>query len=198
MRSADRKTARRLAALVNRHFESRYVDWKGGLMSSRMFVCLMLVAASACGVDENSNYGKYTRAEVRYYAYAPPLIPHEVINKNCLACHADGMVVQGVKAPVSPHPDLVNCQQCHIRADDGIQLFKANSFTGLAEPGPSDGFQPDGPPLISHRVFMRENCHVCHNDPDRKEIVQTTHPERLNCLQCHIEQKDNVTAFNRN
>jgi len=57
---------------------------------------------------------------------------------------------------------------------------------------------PSGPPLIPHRIFMRENCLVCHNDPNRKEIVQTTHAERRNYRQCHISQQREVAIFREN
>jgi cytochrome c-type protein NapB len=168
----------------------------------RIHMTLLLGYASlllACGGEEtSSNYGKYTRAELRYYAYAPPLIPHEVINAKCLDCHKDGLVVQGFQAPVTPHPELMNCQQCHIRADERIKEFKQNSFVGIGEPRKLPLPQPAGPSLIPHRVFMRENCLVCHSDASRKEIIQTTHPERLNCVQCHVEQDTQAGEFERN
>lgn len=151
-----------------------------------------------CSNDKNSNYGNYTRAELRYYAYAPPLIPHEVVNNECLDCHAQGMVVDGFTAKVTPHPELVNCQQCHIRADEKVKTFRRNSFVGLAEPKTLPRPQPAAPPLMPHRLFMRENCLVCHQDPARKEIIQTTHPERLNCLQCHVEQNAALNLFRQN
>ncbi|MFQ5602425.1 MAG: hypothetical protein ACE5HS_04085 [bacterium] len=32
-----------------------------------------------------------------------------------------------------------------------------------------------------------EDCLECHNDPEQKdEIIQTLHPQRHNCLQCHL------------
>lgn len=161
---------------------------------------LMFLAAGlviACGGD-SGNYEDYARADLRYYAYAPPLIPHKVLNRDCLACHADGLVVEGRKARVTPHPEFVNCQQCHVRADDGVELFKGNTFVGIKEPSSLGQPQPAGPPLIPHRVFMRENCVVCHNDNSRQEIVQTTHPERTNCQQCHVEQNAEVVLFKKN
>ncbi len=148
-----------------------------------------------CAKDKNSNYGNYTRAELRYYAYAPPFIPHEVVNNECLDCHAQGMVVEGFTAKVTPHPELVNCQQCHIRADDKIKTFRRNTFVGLAEPKALPRPQPAGPPLIPHRLFMRENCLICHHDRSRKEIIQTTHPQRLNCQQCHVPQNEQIDLF---
>ncbi|MFQ5674729.1 MAG: hypothetical protein ACE5G1_02445 [bacterium] len=159
-----------------------------------LFTILGLIVA--CGGEKRSeNYGKYSRAELRYYAYAPPFIPHQILNRKCLDCHQDGLVVEGFKAPVTPHPELQNCQQCHVRADEDVRLFKENKFVGLPEPQKVVKPQPSGPPLIPHRVFMREQCLVCHGDASRREVTQTTHPERQNCLQCHIEQHAQVSLF---
>ncbi len=135
-----------------------------------LLVCLIL----GCGGDfKSQNHGKYSREELRYYAYAPPFIPHKVIHRKCLDCHEQGLVVEGFKAPVTPHPELQNCQQCHIRSDESIKPFRKNTFVGLKEPENLKLPQPYGPPLIPHRVFMRENCLVCHADSSRKEIRET-------------------------
>lgn len=168
-------------------------------MKRNIILFLFFIAIIGCIREKQSeNYGKYTRDELRYYAYAPPLIPHEVLNKQCLDCHGDGLVVQGYKAPVTPHPELLNCQQCHIRADESTREFRQNLFVGFKEPQKLPLPQPSGPPLMPHRVFMRENCLVCHGDASRDDIVQTTHPERLNCVQCHVEQESGVAAFIKN
>lgn len=163
-----------------------------------LLLLMFAILLSACGEEKSENYGKFSRDELRYYAYAPPLIPHEIINRKCQDCHIEGMVVEGYKTPVTPHPELVNCQQCHIYPDADVALFKKNGFVGVKEPVALNLPQPAGPPLIPHRVFMRENCVVCHNDPSRNEIVQTTHPERLNCTQCHVAQNGEVELFRKN
>lgn len=53
----------------------------------------------------------------------PPLIPHEVAEsdsgEDCLGCHLEG----DMGAPKTPHPHLVDCRQCHIRAEEGIEPF---------------------------------------------------------------------------
>ncbi|MFQ5651496.1 MAG: multiheme c-type cytochrome [bacterium] len=166
------------------------------MKNMRSFIALVLpLLTLACGRESSQNYGHFTRAELRPYAYAPPLIPHKVLDRKCLNCHAQGLVVEGFKAPVTPHPELVNCQQCHVHPDEQIELFARNAFAGMREPVALQRPQPAGPPLIPHRVFMREPCLVCHNDPSRREITRTTHPERLNCLQCHVEQNREVTLF---
>jgi cytochrome c-type protein NapB len=156
---------------------------------------LFLLVSFACSEYDDSGYGQYSREELRYYAYAPPQIPHQVLNKDCLDCHKNGLVVKGYTAKRTPHPHLVNCQQCHIRADESVELFRENTFAGIQEPDSYQLTQPKAPPLMPHPKFMREDCLVCHADSSRTEITQTTHPERLNCTQCHIEQDRDVTAF---
>src|SRR3990172_7275085 len=122
-------------------------------MKPMQFLLILIIALSimACGKTTSENYGNFSREELRYYAYAPPLIPHKVINRKCLDCHLEGLVVEGYKAPVTPHPQLVNCQQCHIYPDRNIRLFKRNSFAGMLEPKAFNLPQPAGPPLIPHR-----------------------------------------------
>ncbi|MCG8606677.1 hypothetical protein MJD09_17040 [bacterium] len=165
------------------------------LYETSLRIFLIVILFGCTGGDQSQNYGKFNRAELRYYAYAPPQIPHEVLNPQCMDCHGQGLVVDGFKAPVTPHPQLENCQQCHVRARDDVRPFAANSFVGQPERLKLKLPQPNGPPLIPHPVFMRENCAVCHADSTRREITQTTHPERFNCQQCHVEQNAMVTTF---
>lgn len=53
----------------------------------------------------------------------PPAIPHYVApedgGQECLACHRDG---EG-GAPRTPHPQLVDCRQCHIAPEEGVAPF---------------------------------------------------------------------------
>lgn len=88
--------------------------------------------------------------------------------------------------------------QCHIRPKEGIKTFKRNLFVGIQELKSLSRPQPAAPPLIPHRVFMRENWLVCHGDASRKQVTQTTHAERWNCLQCHVEQNAQVELFKKN
>ena len=160
---------------------------------------LSFVWVASCDKPQPSGvYTDYERASLRYYAYAPPTIPHKVLNRDCLDCHAQGLVVEGRKAPVTPHPELVNCMQCHIRPNPDVTPFRNNQFVGLPEPASIKFPQPNGPPLMPHRLFMRENCLICHNDATRKGVTQTTHPERTNCLQCHISQDSTFRVARRN
>ncbi|NOZ68469.1 MAG: hypothetical protein GXP46_04320 [Deferribacteres bacterium] len=56
---------------------------------------------------------------------APPFIPHEVEDEQtCLDCHRLGEN----DAVITPHPDRVNCVQCHITQDMSIKPFVENTF----------------------------------------------------------------------
>jgi nitrate reductase cytochrome c-type subunit len=35
-----------------------------------------------------------------------------------------------------------------------------------------------------------ESCLDCHEDDSDEDVPQTSHPERHNCLQCHLPQRD--------
>ncbi len=53
----------------------------------------------------------------------------------------------------------------------------------------------DHPVEVGEDVALHENggeaCLECHNSPDEEDAPQTLHPERNNCLQCHIPATDN-------
>lgn len=172
-------------------------------MKTKLVFSLLGVLAAAltfisCGEKaESSTYPDYRRAELSMYEGAPPVMPHAVRNRDCLDCHATGMITEGKQAPITPHPQFANCQQCHV-PQQSVALFRENEFKRTITVAALPKANPSGPPLIPHRVFMRENCLVCHNDPARKEVVQTTHPERANCRQCHVAQNTEVELFRAN
>ncbi len=167
--------------------------------------CLFLLCSAAfaifcfisCDKKTDSAYPDYRRADLRMYEGAPPVIPHALHNRKCLDCHAQGMLVEGRTAPVTPHPQLTNCMQCHI-PQQNVAPFRENDFVREVRIAALPKANPSGPPLIPHRIFMRDNCLVCHNDATRKEVVQTTHPERANCRQCHVAQNTEVELFQEN
>jgi nitrate reductase (cytochrome), electron transfer subunit len=141
----------------------------------------------------------------RAYPGAPPPVPHPLPDPTvfggtaCLSCHGDGGWVPTLAAyaPPTPHPDLVSCLQCHVpAADDGATVrttFEPEPFPiglGAALPG--------GPPPIPHTSQMRENCLACHAGPAAVRGMRVTHPERVNCRQCHVAGvSDAVTVFSR-
>ena len=132
---------------------------------------------------------------LRAYSGAPAVIPHPVLEENtltgedCLGCHKKGGFVPKFQAyaPIVPHPEKSNCRQCHNPANQK-QFFKETRWakhTGVR------GFVhlPGAPPVVPHSLQMRENCLACHGGPAAVSEIRTTHPERVNCLQCHVERK---------
>ena len=132
--------------------------------------------------------------ERRAYEGAPPIIPHSVMDEfsfgenSCLQCHASGGYSPQFAAytPVVPHPELINCRQCHVvvQTDD---LFDQSAFQGLTAPAINQEALVSAPPPIPHGSQMRENCLACHAGPAAPEEIQFDHPERINCRQCHVQ-----------
>jgi cytochrome c-type protein NapB len=136
------------------------------------------------------------RAERRLYDGAPPVIPHRSFGADCVSCHrSEGVEVPGVGySPPNPHEAtrgmsaMSRCRQCHVFAETD-EVFVENEFAGLRQDlRRGERFAGNSPPVIPHRVFMRENCLACHAGPAAREEVRTSHPERVRCRQCHVEQ----------
>jgi nitrate reductase (cytochrome), electron transfer subunit len=154
---------------------------------------------------------------LRAYPGAPPRIPHgltveEFRGGRCDVCHERGGFVArfAAYAPVTPHPEMGACLQCHV-ADDalvgidfpdtsapGQVCFQCHlldrqppTFAALDWPAPAwptlhSPALPGGPPTIPHGSQLRENCLACHMGAGAVEEIRTTHPERANCRQCHV------------
>ncbi|QDT05403.1 Nitrate reductase cytochrome c-type subunit (NapB) [Rubripirellula lacrimiformis] len=132
------------------------------------------------------------RASRRAFNGAPPIIPHPVENTNdaaCYACHGNGGRIDGKKASVMSHPFLGNCVQCHgAMAPAPFQNLDADvdtSFVGLPAPKQGQRAFQGAPPTIPHSRWMRENCSACHGGPNGWKGMESTHPWRTNCTQCH-------------
>lgn len=128
----------------------------------------------------------------RAYAGAPPMIPHEVDahmrdSQSCNVCHEKGGFVAKYNAytPRTPHPEYKNCLQCHVQATVD-NLFKESEWTSVSAPALHRPMLPGGPPPIPHTLQLRENCLSCHSGPAAPLEIKTTHPERINCRQCHV------------
>lgn len=158
------------------------------------------------GLDE-----EYGRIYDHYYdnrAYhgAPPTIPHEVKNdgiigeNKCLQCHQNGGYVAqfDAYAPVTPHPEMVSCRQCHVPANTD-QLFKPSDWEYPGTATLQNKALSSSPPVIPHKIAMRENCLSCHTGPSAVKELRVSHPERSNCLQCHAkgEKKDLLKEWTR-
>jgi len=134
----------------------------------------------------------------RAYPGAPPTIPHAIPydgvvgGKTCLKCHENGGFVAkyNAYAPVTPHPEFTNCRQCHVPVKTKT-VFVANSF--YKEKAPEVGVNKallTSPPMIPHQLQLRENCLACHAGPAAPKEIRVSHPERMNCRQCHVYRKD--------
>lgn len=138
--------------------------------------------------------------DLRAYSGAPPEIPHEVEltgnekpGEPCLGCHRNGGYAVTFKAftPTTPHPELVNCLQCHAE-QNATGTFRATTWT---KPTADRGMRwlSGSPPVTPHGLLMRENCLGCHAGPGAVRELRTTHPERGNCLQCHVLRRTTET-----
>jgi len=151
-------------------------------------------------VDEEHQRSLKEYYDNRAFHGAPPSIPHKVISErnmgenSCLKCHANGGFVSKFKAyaPVTPHPEMVNCRQCHV-PERTETLFRDTNFEKV--PAPIAGINNalmGSPPVIPHQIQMRENCLSCHAGPSAPKEIRVSHPERINCRQCHIPNNKEV------
>ena len=132
----------------------------------------------------------------RAYPGAPPVIAHDVqfdgvMNDDCLSCHKDGGFVPEYNAytPVTPHPEMQNCRQCHV-AQTVEEGFVKTEWVMPTLPKRGRQAIPGGPLQIPHPLQFRENCLACHAGPQAVVEIKTSHPERQNCQQCHVRDQD--------
>jgi cytochrome c-type protein NapB len=145
-------------------------------------------------VDETHQRTLETYYDNRAFYGAPPYIPHPVSEKKtmggkeCLKCHQNGGFVAKFNAytPITPHPNFVNCKQCHVSKETN-SLFKGTNATKFDVPkiGVNNALL-GSPPTIPHQLQLRENCLSCHAGPTAPKEIRVTHPERVNCRQCHV------------
>ncbi len=134
------------------------------------------------------------RASRRAFDGAPPTIPHDIDQKHsgsCLACHEKGIRLEGKIAPVMSHTVLNNCTQCHVTSTAKLNSASStgiNSFIGLESPRRGARVWKKAPPTIPHQMAMRSDCSSCHG-LNGLSGIRTTHPERQNCVQCHVPQE---------
>ncbi len=149
-------------------------------------------------VDENHQRSLKDYYENRAYPGAPPSIPHPVANERslggntCIQCHQNGGFVEkyNAYAPVTPHPEMVNCRQCHVTKNTN-NTFKEFAFAKAQPPKVGEGVNnvmPGSPPMIPHQLQMRESCVSCHAGPSAPQEIRVSHPERINCRQCHLSK----------
>lgn len=157
-------------------------------------------------LDDNYQRNLKTYYDNRAFYGAPPSIPHPVeeggIGSNtCLKCHQNGGFVEKFQAytPVTPHPDKLNCVQCHVQVKSQTKFVPSSWVSNHA---PSIGNQAliGSPPVVPHGLQLRENCLSCHAGPSAVKEIRTTHPDRVNCRQCHVigdKKMNDIGTFNR-
>ncbi|HSA55149.1 MAG TPA: hypothetical protein VLE53_05560 [Gemmatimonadaceae bacterium] len=162
-----------------------------------------------------------TFRRLRAYPGAPPRVPHgltgeEFRTNRCNTCHERGgySLRFNAYAPMTPHPELGSCLQCHA-TDAGVvglalpgadraavcrqchlsgAVPRAPGVSGLelldwrTLPWPEIGTRAlDGaPPPIPHDQHFRENCLACHFGSGAVAEIRTRHAARTNCRQCHV------------
>ncbi|MBX9599637.1 MAG: hypothetical protein K2X35_01490 [Bryobacteraceae bacterium] len=140
----------------------------------------------------NANRSLASFYQRRAYDGAPPPVPHKLLDPGsfggggCLSCHAEGGYVRQFKAwtPVTPHPDFLNCLQCHV-GEQSQGEFRGNVFQTVRPPETRQAPLPGSPPPVPHGLQMRDNCRACHGGPGAVGEIRSTHPQRVNCRQCH-------------
>lgn len=178
--------------------------WRG---KTRFLALALILLVWGCAEPENGvavpghpdavKTSASERALRRAFDGAPPVIPHAELGSTCTACHGSaGLSVPDLGfSPPSPHAVTAGmgvesrCQQCHVfrRTDE---IFVDNEFVGFAQDLRSGRRLHDlAPPVMPHKMLMRENCQACHTGPAAREEIRTSHPERTLCLQCHLEQR---------
>lgn len=141
--------------------------------------------------------------ENRAYPGAPPMIPHPLISekgiggKICLQCHENGGYAAQFQAfaPITPHPELLNCKQCHLPKKTD-SFFKSTDWQKTAASDIQQVAMPSAPPMIPHDLDMRSNCLSCHANPAAPKEIRVSHPERVNCRQCHLP-KNTLEIFSK-
>ncbi len=159
-------------------------------------------------VDENHQRTLETYYDNRAFSGAPPSIPHPVLAKRsmggniCLQCHQNGGFVAkfNAYAPVTPHPEMVNCRQCHVEQQTNDVFVSSNFYKKPAASVGTNNALPGSPPVIPHQLQMRENCLSCHAGPSAVKEIHVDHPERINCRQCNVpkyQEVENIELFVR-
>lgn len=139
------------------------------------------------------------RMERRAYDGAPPVVPHPVTQESsasCLACHGPGLAVKDRLASRISHEHFSSCTQCHVpvggtglpAVEQGllVSFGTGNNFRGVSATGRSTRAWPGAPPTVPHPLLMRSDCLSCHG-PVGLSGLRTSHPERQQCVQCHVQ-----------
>lgn len=188
----DPKTSRGVIVESSRIFDQRFADSVNRFRQTSD-------AYLNSGSSERTLHEYYSR---RQYRGSPPLIPHPVVNQfgvdeDCLACHGEGGFTAkwNRHAPLTPHPEMEMCRQCHIAPTSG-KKFVDHDWISPAPPRLGESELPGSPPPIPHDLQMREDCVACHAGPGAVIELKMRHEPRGICRQCHVPTTD-VGSFSR-
>ncbi|GAB4209365.1 MAG: hypothetical protein OHK0013_28700 [Sandaracinaceae bacterium] len=135
------------------------------------------------------------RARLRAYDGAPPRIPHPAPTRGalpCMSCHAEGLRLATLRAPVMSHEESALCVTCHVQeeapvpgAEEALRTGPPidTTFVGLEAPHGGPRAWDGAPPVIPHPTQMRERCASCHGA--LAGGLRASHPYRQSCVQCH-------------
>ena len=176
-----------------------------GILSSLLASGVVLAIICGCGQNEPRTSpitSSIVRADRRAYDGAPPVIPHKPLGAACTTCHTStGMQIPNHGfAPANPHlgtsfaAATENCRQCHL-FETTKTVFAESEYEPLRQDlSPGDRLYPGAPPVIPHQILIRENCQACHVGPAARPEIRCTHPQRTNCVQCHVNQDSQVAG----
>ena len=164
-----------------------------GIVGALLAVAMVLAWAAPDSGEENT--AADARAARRSFTGAPPVIPHKVYwrnNKECLHCHLEVRQTPFGLSNITPHPELKNCQQCHVgtqwlNGEVVVPLVK-NTFEGWDGEGKGTRTHEFAPPTVPHSLHMRQNCNSCHAPDAPDPRLRGPHPKRINCRQCHVQE----------
>lgn len=129
----------------------------------------------------------------RFGGYAP-VTPHPEY-ANCLQCHVPDATKVGIGFPDPVDP--VVCSQCHPAPGSRATNFASLDWRPLAWPQRNQRAMEGSPPWIPHDLQLRGNCLACHGGPGAVAEIRTTHPEQVNCRQCHVPAPPEHGEFTR-
>jgi cytochrome c-type protein NapB len=187
---------------------------------------LAIAPDSARRRDAHQRTLRMSRA-LRAYPGAPPRIPHGFTDDEfrtgfCKTCHERGGYAPrfGAYVPITPHPDMGACLQCHVGNDaltsvalptldpnsrcrqchlpgGGRVREQASNFQAVAWLELVPKVAGRGPAAIPHNLQFRGNCLACHSGPAAVTEIRITHPDRVNCRQCHIPVDPDADVYVR-
>ncbi|MDH4263403.1 MAG: nitrate reductase cytochrome c-type subunit [Spirochaetia bacterium] len=164
-----------------------------------LFFVVFLLSFHCGEKNERADFAS-KRLKLRAYEGAPPVIPHTILKSGthyCLSCHTKGIVFEkdaevwskkNMVAKITPHPEWVNCFQCHVPQQD-TGLFHKNKFKTFhlahVKKNIKSGEEP-APPPMPHQVENREKCIICHLSKTADPSIVPKHGMRDGCEMCHL------------